>query len=135
MAKKGKRATKSAENHELSQASQDEPQKQSSETMPLPKTAADRKKDRIDGIKKTIFASILGFLAGFFCFYALGIANQKPGQWLSTLLFVIAATYLIQKFTYPLLKINVNDFKGKDWLYVEFMAISLWLVTWTLLLN
>jgi hypothetical protein len=48
---------------------------------------------------------------------------------------VIGATYFVQKMTYPLLGIDAADFKGKDWFYVEFMVIDLWLVTWTLLLN
>jgi EMC6-arch len=139
MAKKGKRAAKSIEDQKLDSASQDKPPKQSApkgaEIKPMPKTAADRKKDRIDGIIKTVYASVLGTLSGFLCFYATGIANQRPMQWLSTLLFVIALTYLVQKYTYPLLKINVDNFQAKDWLYVEFMAICLWLVTWTILLN
>jgi len=33
------------------------------------------------------------------------------------------------------LKIDAEAFQTKDWLYVEFMAVDLWLVTWTLLLN
>lgn len=139
MAKKGTRGAKSSENQQVDQASQDKPLKQiapkGAETKPMPKTAADRKRDKIEGITKTVYASILGSLAGFFCFYATGTADQRPMQWLSTLLFVIALTFIIQKYTYPLLKINVDNFQGKDWLYVEFMAISLWLVTWTILLN
>jgi hypothetical protein len=31
--------------------------------------------------------------------------------------------------------INAAEFKSKDWFYVEFLAVDLWLVTWTLLLN
>jgi hypothetical protein len=33
------------------------------------------------------------------------------------------------------MNIEVTRFGAKDWFYVEFMAVDLWLVTWTLLLN
>jgi hypothetical protein len=139
MVKKGKKAAKSSEDQGLEQIKKDNlPQQSGSKSpapKPKPKTAVERKKDRIEGIWKTIYPSVLGVLAGFFCFYTLGVANQRPMEWLSTLLFVIAATYIIQKYTFPFLKVNANEFKSKDWLYVEFIAIDLWLVTWTLLLN
>jgi phage shock protein PspC (stress-responsive transcriptional regulator) len=101
---------------------------------PRPKSAAERKKDQIDGIKKTVYPAVLGVLAGFACYYApAATINQLP--WHFVLLVVLAVTYFIQKVTYPLLKIDASEFNGKDWFYVEFMAIDLWLVTWTLLLN
>lgn len=98
-----------------------------------PKSAAEQRKDRIDGIIKTIFPSILGVLAGFACFYGSSAISQLP--WHFVLLVMILVTYIIQKFAYPFLKIDVVGFQGKDWFYVEFMAIDLWLVTWTILLN
>lgn len=98
-----------------------------------PKSADEKRKDRIDGIIKTVFPSFLGALAGFACFYSASAISQLP--WHFVLLVVILVTYIIQKFAYPFLKIDVAGFQGKDWFYVEFMAIDLWLVTWTLLLN
>ena len=97
------------------------------------KSDAERRRDRIDGIIKTVFPSFLGVIAGFGCFYGGPAVSQLP--WHFVLLVLILVTYIIQKFAYPFLKIEVADFQGKDWFYVEFMAIDLWLVTWTLLLN
>ncbi|OPY52348.1 MAG: hypothetical protein A4E48_01168 [Methanosaeta sp. PtaU1.Bin060] len=97
------------------------------------KSAAERRKDRIDGIIKTVFPSLLGVLAGFACFYSASAVSQLP--WHFVFLVVILVTYLIQKLVYPFLNIDVVGFQGKDWFYVEFMAIDLWLVTWTFLLN
>jgi Flp pilus assembly protein TadB len=97
------------------------------------KSAAERRKDRIDGIIKTVFPSVLGVLAGFVCFYGGSAVSQLP--WHFVLLVLILATYVIQKLAYPFLRIDIADFQGKDWFYVEFMVIDLWLVTWTLLLN
>jgi hypothetical protein len=101
---------------------------------PRPKSAAERRKDQIDGITKTVYPSVLGVLAGFACYFApAATINQLP--WHFVLLVVLAATYFIQKVTYPFLKVDVVNFKAKDWFYVEFMVFDLWLVTWTLLLN
>jgi len=98
-----------------------------------PKSAAERRQDRIDGIKKTVYPAVLGVLAGFACYYGAATINQFP--WHFVMLSVILVTYLIQRYTYPFLKIDANAFQTKDWLYVEFIAVDLWLVTWTLLLN
>ncbi|NMC09690.1 MAG: hypothetical protein GYA39_01730 [Methanothrix sp.] len=51
------------------------------------------------------------------------------------MLLVIFVTFLIQKYTYSFFKIDAAAFQTKDWFYVEFMVVDLWLVTWTLLLN
>lgn len=56
-------------------------------------------------------------------------------MWYAILMIVIGITYYVQKLIYPSLKINVKEFKFKDWFYVEFMVIDFFLVTWTLLLN
>ena len=123
-----------------------QPAKQSQSTAagiskPGPKSEAERKKDRIDGIKKTVYPSVLGVVAGFACYYGAGMVSQSPwsfGQnvpWHFVMLVVILITYFVQKITYPFMNIEVTRFGAKDWFYVEFMAVDLWLVTWTLLLN
>jgi len=55
--------------------------------------------------------------------------------WYFIMMVVAGATYYIQRYTYPFLNIDVEEFEGKDWLYVEFIAVDLWLLSWTLLLN
>jgi hypothetical protein len=135
MAKKGKKVD-DKENLESAQAVQPANKNQKAAPLPpksKPKSEAERKKDRIDGITKTVYPSILGAIAGFACFYGAAAISQLP--WHFVLLVVLLATYLIQKFTYPFLKIDATSFNGKDWIYVEFMAVDLWLVTWTILLN
>lgn len=96
-------------------------------------SAAERRKNRIDGIIKTVYPSVLGGAAGFACYYA-GEA-LAPYPWHFVMLSIILVTFLIQKNTYNFLNIDANAFKTKDWFYVEFMVVDLWLVTWTLLLN
>jgi hypothetical protein len=98
-----------------------------------PKSAAERRKDRIDGIVKTVYPSVLGTAAGFACYYTGAALDRYP--WHFVMLSVILLTYIIQKYTYTFLKIDAASFKTKDWFYVEFMVVDFWLVTWTLLLN
>jgi hypothetical protein len=97
------------------------------------KTPEEKQKEHRDGIIKTVVASILGILAGFLTFTLYGTGEDRI--WYAVLMILIGITYFIQKFIYPPLKIDVKEFKFKDWLYVEFIIIDFFLVTWTLLLN
>ena len=136
MAKNRKKGSKSKEDQQMKENGNIAPQNTDTKTSIAkvrPKTPAERRKSQVDGIKKTVYPSILGAAAGFACFYSPSLINQRP--WHFVVLMVIGATYFVQKMTYPFLGIDAADFKGKDWFYVEFMAIDLWLVTWTLLLN
>jgi hypothetical protein len=76
---------------------------------------------------------VLGVAGGFVCFYGADVINQLP--WHFVTIMFIGLTLFIQKATYPFMDIDVNEFRGKDWFYVEFMAVDLWLVSWTFLLN
>ncbi len=72
---------------------------------PKPKSAADRRKDRIDGITKTVYAAALGVIAGFACYFlagALGTNNWQIGElpWHFVMMSVILITSIIQRFTY-----------------------------------
>ena len=103
------------------------------------KTAAEKKKEKIEAIEKTVYSSILGVIAGFASYYILGTGTFQMGgvtlPWHTILVLVIGISVLIQKVTLPLIGIDTNEFKTKDWLYVEFLVVDLWIVTWTLLLN
>lgn len=96
-------------------------------------TPEEKQKAHREGIIKTIVSSILGILAGVIMFSQYGTGEDRI--WYAILIIVIAITYYIQKLIYPMIKINAKEFKFKDWLYVEFIVIDFFLVTWTLLLN
>jgi phage shock protein PspC (stress-responsive transcriptional regulator) len=129
--KKG-RSKEGAEAQDVSSQRTSEPAPKVSKSKP--KSASETRKIQIDGIKKTVYSSLLGVLAGFACFYGPpATISQLP--WHFVLLMVLAITYFVQRLTYPFMNIDVLEFKGKDWFYVEFMVVDLWLVTWTLLLN
>ncbi|HWR24704.1 MAG TPA: hypothetical protein VN278_00585 [Methanosarcina sp.] len=97
------------------------------------KTPEEKEKAHKEGIIKTIVASILGIAAGVLVFSFYGAGEDRV--WYAVLTIVIGLTYFIQKLIYPQFKIDVKEFKLKDWLYVEFIIIDFFLVTWTLLLN
>jgi uncharacterized membrane protein YeaQ/YmgE (transglycosylase-associated protein family) len=97
------------------------------------KTPEEKHKEYIDGIIKTVVAGVLGTIAGVLYFRLYGAGEDTI--WYAVLMIVIGFTYFIQKFLYPQLKINVKEFKFKDWFYVEFIVVDFFLVVWTLLLN
>lgn len=120
-----------------------ESQKVASETpapVPKRKTKAERKRSQIDGIKKTIIPGILGIIAGFVCYLLFGngtniLISGVKLEWHFVLMNLFLVTILVQRAIYPYLGIDVISFKARDWLYVEFIVIDLWAVTWTILLN
>ena len=134
MAKKEKKAG-NKEDQRLQPAGSDKPGEKAAKLPPKdkPKSKAERRKDRIDGIVKTVYPSILGTAVGFASYQAGDAINPYP--WHFVMMSVILVTYIIQRYTYSFMNIDANSFKTKDWFYVEFMAVDLWLVTWTLLLN
>lgn len=126
-----KEAFKAAENTpQTSAASVETPEKKS---FIKQKTPEEKQKAHREGIIKTVVASILGILAGFVAFSLYGTGEDR--LWYAVLMIVIGLTYLIQKFLYPLIKVDVKEFKAKDWFYVEFVVVDFFLVVWTLLLN
>jgi hypothetical protein len=134
-ASKPARAKKDIE-EEKSKAQEKPPEKKAAPAPKAkPKTAIERRKEQIDGVVKTVYPSALGVIMGFASYYATASINQYNLPWHFVLLFVIMITYIIQRFTYPFLSIDSAAFQGKDWFYVEFIAVDLWLVTWTFLLN
>jgi hypothetical protein len=97
------------------------------------RTPEEKQKEHREGIIKTIVAAVLGTIAGILCFNQYGAGEDRI--WYAVLMIVIGFTYFIQKFLYPQLKIDVKEFKFKDWFYVEFIVVDFFLVVWTLLLN
>lgn len=96
-------------------------------------TPADRKRQLIEGIKKTAFPAFIGAFFALVLF--MKFYDAKEVHWVSVLLLVVLVSYYIQKLAYPMLGVRVDEFETKDWLYVEFMTIIFLLVSWTLLLN
>jgi hypothetical protein len=129
--KSRKEPTKTEEGHAESSVAKAETQEKKS--VIKEKTPEEKQKEHRDGIIKTVVASALGIIAGFLVHSMYGTGEDKI--WYAILFIVIGFTYFIQKFLYPQIKIDVKEFKLKDWFYVEFIIVDFFLVTWTLLLN
>ena len=97
------------------------------------KTPEEKQKAHKEGIIKTIVSSILGIISGVVMFSQYGAGEDRI--WYAILAIVIGITYYVQRILYPMIKIDVKEFKAKDWLFVEFIVVDFFLVTWTLLLN
>ncbi|MDD4247931.1 MAG: hypothetical protein PHT13_02270 [Methanosarcina sp.] len=97
------------------------------------KTPEEKQKAHKEGIIKTIVSSILGIISGVVMFSQYGAGEDRI--WYAILAIVIGITYYVQRILYPMIKIDVKEFKAKDWFYVEFIVVDFFLVTWTLLLN
>lgn len=135
MAKKRKTSKKTAKTTTKSESTDYK------KSVAVKKRSSDRKREQVEGIIKTLYPAFLGVIFGFISYYAFGTGISEEGTtglgypWYFIIIVIGGATYYFQKYTYPLLKIKSEDFATKDWLYVEFIAIDLWLVTWTILLN
>lgn len=96
--------------------------------MATEKTAVDKKKeDYVEGIVKTVIPVFCGIIAGVLSFFVITDPQSSDGLLIAILLV------MVQKFIYPFFHM---DLKGpKDWLYISFMTVFCWFVTFALLLN
>ena len=107
MAKKEKKAGNKEEQRLAT--TQEKPGEKAAKLPPKvkPKSAAERRKDRIDGIIKTVYPSILGTAAGFACYHvASGLGDPwslpfmgRETPWYNAIFLVVAVTILIQKLS------------------------------------
>jgi len=88
---------------------------------------AKKKEEYAEGIIKTAVPSLFGVLAGVISFFVLTNPSAEDGLLIAILLV------LVQKFLYPFLHINLEG--AKDWIYISFMTVFCWFVTFALLLN
>ncbi|HMK47445.1 MAG TPA: hypothetical protein VK436_12540 [Methanocella sp.] len=64
----------------------------------------------------------------------LQINPQAPDHSSFAFLILAIAIY-IQKFLFPLVKVNSAEFTFKDWFFISFIAFCFWYVAWTILIN
>ena len=96
--------------------------------MATEKSTVDKKKEEYkEGIVKTVIPVLCGVIAGFISLYAVADPASSDGLLIAILLV------MAQKFIYPLFHMNIEG--PKDWLYISFMTVFCWFVTFALLLN
>ena len=87
-----------------------------------------KKAEYVEGIIKTVVPFVFGVLAGVISFFMLGSNPTSEDGLLIALLMV-----LIQKFVFPFLHTSIEGVK--DWIYITFMTLFCWFITFSLLLN
>lgn len=88
---------------------------------------AKKKEEYVEGIIKTAVPSLFGVLAGVISLFVLNNPSSEDGLLIAILLV------LVQKFVYPFLHTNMEG--AKDWIYISFMTVFCWFVSFTLLIN
>lgn len=80
-----------------------------------------------EGLKKTLIPLAFGILAGIISFILINEPVSTDG------LIIAILMVFVQKFVYRSLHIPMEG--AKDWIYIAFMTIFCWFVTYTLMLN
>lgn len=94
-------------------------------------TEEEKRKEYLDGIKKTIIPGVFGIIGGILSFHLAGEAHARAGFGFTILVLIV----FFQKYVFPLVNINTEELKVKDWIYIGFMTTTFWFVSWTILLN
>lgn len=79
-----------------------------------------------EGLKKTLTPFLFGVLAGVI---SLFVANPLEDSGLLIAILMV----LVQKFVYPYLHTSIKG--AKDWIYISFMTVFCWFISFSLLLN
>jgi len=84
----------------------------------------------VEGIKKTVMASLFGIVGGIISYY-LNVANYGI---IAGVLILIILIY-VQRQALPAIGIDIKEFRSSDWFYLGFMTFAFWFVSWTILLS
>ena len=88
-------------------------------------------------ILRTVVACFMGILAGTLSFTLAGqmdlVSRIQPNALLGWL--ILLAFIVFQKYVFIAIRIDFTALTAKDWFYQAFMTLSLWFISWTLLLS
>ena len=90
---------------------------------------AERRASHRRSLKVTALASLAGVAAGV----ASGSLASGPSDTMG--LAVAAAAVFVSIGAMRLVGVDISEFSTKDNLYIAFMVVALWFVTWTILLT
>jgi hypothetical protein len=93
-----------------------------------------RAQEHRERILRTTVACFMGILAGVLSYIAIGDPAVEVERSLFGFLLVIACI-VFQKHIFYLVRIDHTRLGAKDWFYQGFMTVSLWFISWTILLT
>jgi hypothetical protein len=110
------------------------------EERPVPSyrklTTAEKQRDHVNRIKRTLVGCLLGILTGVISFLVIPPGDIIGLQSYTILaLFIMLAGVVVQRHIFVLLKITTPKLGKKDWLFQGFMTFAFWFISWTLLLT
>ncbi len=107
-----------------------EKSKKKPEEQPEEKREDEKIVQHVEGIKKTIMASLFGIAGGIVSYY-LNVVSYG----IIVGILILAILIYLQRQALPLVGITVKEFRSTDWFYLGFMTFAFWFVSWTILLN
>lgn len=94
---------------------------------------AEEKRDaHIRGVVVTAFSSIVGVIAGAISWFVTSESFSVEITDEQTLLIVFFLV-LVQRPVMPYL--GKEEFGAKDWLYIGFMTVCFWYISWTIIMT
>jgi hypothetical protein len=107
--------------------------------QPTPKppkpTAAEKERQYVARVKRTIVASFMGIITGIVSFVVIPPAQSTglTGYTILALLIMLLGV-VAQRHVFHL-GVDRTVLKKKDWFYQGFMTFAFWFISWTLLLT
>ncbi len=98
-------------------------------------TPAEKQRDHVNRIKRTLVGSLLGIVTGIISFLVVGTQIIGLQNYTFLALFIMLAGIVVQRHIFTFMKLTTPQLGTKDWIYQGFMTFAFWFISWTLLLT
>jgi hypothetical protein len=100
------------------------------------KTPAEKQKEHLLKIKRSLVACLAGMVTGIISFLAIPPTEIVGfNSWTALGLLIMLAGIVVQRHIFMFAKLEPESLGKKDWLYQGFMTFAFWFITWTILLT
>lgn len=100
------------------------------------KTPAEKQKEHLLKIKRSLVACLAGMVAGIISFLVIPPTDIVGFQAYTALgLLIMLAGIVVQRHLFIFIKLEPENLGKKDWVYQGFMTFAFWFITWTVLLT
>lgn len=100
------------------------------------KTPAEKQKEHLLKIKRSLVACLAGMVTGIISFLAIPSMEIVGFNSYTALgLLIMMAGIVVQRHIFMFTKLEPESLGKKDWVYQGFMTFAFWFITWTILLS
>jgi hypothetical protein len=100
------------------------------------KTPAEKQKEHLLKIKRSLVACLAGMVTGIISFLAIPSMEIVGFNSYTALgLLIMMAGIVVQRHIFMFTKLEPESLGKKDWVYQGFMTFAFWFITWTVLLT